>query len=65
MKNLLDSLFIAVMVTGIFALVGDGYAMYWAGVELKFKSKKWRVLFKSLPFITIAILTVLLMRYDK
>lgn len=65
MKNLLDSLFIAVMVTGIFALVGDGYGMYWAGVELKFKSKKWRMLFKSLPFIAIAILTVLLMRYGK
>lgn len=65
MKHLLDSLFIAVMVTGIFALVGDGYGMYWAGVELKFKNKKWRALFKSLPFITIAILTVLLMRYDK
>lgn len=48
-----------------FALVGDGYAMYWAGVELKFKNKRWRALFKSLPFITIAILTVLLMRYDK
>ena len=65
MKHLLDSLFIAVMVTGIFALVTDGYAMYWAGVELKFKSKKWRALFKSLPFIAIAILTVLLMRYSK
>ena len=65
MKHLLDSFFIAVMVTGIFALVGDGYAMYWAGVELKFKNKKWRALFKALPFITIAILTVLLMRYDK
>ena len=65
MKHLLDSLFIAVMVTGIFALVSDGYAMYWAGVELKFKSKKWRVLFKTLPFIAIAILTVLFMRYDK
>lgn len=65
MKHLLDSLFIAVMVTGIFALVGDGYGMYWAGVELKFKNKKWRALFKSLPFIIIAILTVLLMRYDK
>lgn len=65
MKNLLDSLFTAVMVTGIFALVGDGYAMYWAGVELEFKSKKWRVLFKTLPFIAIAILTVLFMRYDK
>ena len=65
MKHLLDSFFIAVMVTGIFALVGDGYAMYWAGVELKFKSKKWRVLFKTLPFIVITILTVLLMRYGK
>ena len=65
MKHLLDSFFIAVMVTGIFALVGDGYAMYWAGVELKFKSKKWRVLFKILPFIVITILTVLLMRYGK
>lgn len=65
MKHLLDSFFIAVMVTGIFALVGDGYAMYWAGVELKFRNKKWRMLFKSLPFITIAILTVLLMRYGK
>ena len=65
MKHLLDSLFIAVMVTGIFTLVGDGYGMYWAGVELKFKNKKWRALFKSLPFIAIAILTVLLMRYGK
>ena len=65
MKHLLDSFFIAVMVTGIFALVGDGYAMYWAGIEIKFKDKKWQTLFKSLPFITIAILTVLLMRYDK
>lgn len=55
----------AVLLTGIFALVGDGYAMYWAGVEIKFKDKKWQALFKSLPFITIAILTVLLMRYDK
>lgn len=65
MKHLLDSFCIAVVVTGIFALVSDGYAMYWAGVELKFKSKKWRVLFKTLPFIAIAILTVLLMRYGK
>ena len=65
MKHLLDSFFIAVMVTGIFALVGDGYGMYWAGVELKFKTKKWRVLFKILPFIVITILTVLLMRYGK
>lgn len=53
------------MVTGIFALVGDGYAMYWAGVELKFKSKKWRVLFKVLPVLSIVILTFLFMRYDK
>ena len=65
MKHILDSFCIAVVVTGIFALVSDGYAMYWAGVELKFKSKKWRVLFKSLPFIAIAIFTVLLMRYGK
>ena len=65
MKHILDSFCIAVVVIGIFALVSDGYAMYWAGVELKFKSKKWRVLFKSLPFIAIAILTVLLMRYGK
>lgn len=65
MKHILDSFCIAVVVTGIFALVSDGYAMYWAGIELKFKSKKWRVLFKSLPFIAIAILTVLLMRYGK
>ncbi len=55
----------AVLLTGIFALVGDGYAMYLAGVEIKFKDKKWQALFKSLPFITIAILTVLLMRYNK
>lgn len=65
MKHLLDSFFIAVMVTGIFALVGDGYAMYWAGVELKFKNKKWRALFKALPVLSIVILTFLFMRYDK
>ncbi len=65
MKVLINSLLMSVLLTGIFALVGDGYAMYWAGVELKFKNKRWRALFKSLPFITIAILTVLLMRYDK
>ena len=64
MKHLLDSVFTAVMLVGILALVSDGYAMYWAGVELKFKSKKWRVLFKSLPFIVIVIFTFLLMRCD-
>ena len=65
MKVLINSLLMSVLLTGILALVGDGYAMYWAGVELKFKNKKWRVLFKTLPFIVIAILTVLLMRYGK
>ncbi|OYS45551.1 hypothetical protein CBF94_07875 [Limosilactobacillus reuteri] len=65
MDKLINSFLMAVLLTGIFALVGDGYAMYWAGVEIKFKDKKWQALFKSLPFITIAILTVLLMRYDK
>lgn len=64
MDKLINSFLMAVLLTGIFALVGDGYAMYWAGVEIKFKDKKWQALFKSLPFITIAILTVLLMRYD-
>lgn len=65
MDRLVNSFLMAILLTGIFALVGDGYGMYWAGVELKFKSKKWRMLFKSLPFIAIAILTVLLMRYGK
>ena len=65
MKHLLDSFCIAVVVTGIFALVSDGYAMYWAGVELKFKNKKWRALFKVLPVLSIVILTFLFMRYDK
>lgn len=65
MEVLINSLLMSVLLTGILALVSDGYAMYWAGVELKFKNKKWRALFKSLPFITIAILIVLLMRYDK
>lgn len=64
MDKLINSFLMAVLLTGIFALVGDGYGMYWAGVEIKFKDKKWQALFKSLPFITIAILTVLLMRYD-
>lgn len=64
LKHLIDSLFLAVMITGILALVSDGYAMYWAGIELKFKRKKWRVLFKSLPFIVIVIFTFLLMRCD-
>lgn len=62
MKHLLDSFFIAVMVTGIFALVGDGYGMYWASVELKFKNKKQRVLLKSLPILLIVIFTILFMR---
>ncbi len=65
MDKLINSFLMAVLLTGIFALVGDGYAMYLAGVEIKFKDKKWQALFKSLPFITIAILTVLLMRYNK
>ena len=65
MKVLINSLLMSVLLTGILALVGDGYAMYWAGIEIKFKDKNWQTLFKSLPFITIAILTVLLMRYDK
>ena len=65
MKVLINSLLMSVLLTGIFALASDGYAMYWAGIEIKFKDKKWQTLFKSLPFITIAILTVLLMRYDK
>lgn len=62
MKHLLDSFFIAVMVTGIFVLVGDGYGMYWASVELKFKNKKQRVLLKSLPILLIVIFTILFMR---
>ena len=65
MEVLINNLLMSVLLTGILALVGDGYAMYWAGVELKFKNKKWQALFKSLPFITIVILTVLLMRYGK
>ena len=65
MKHLLDSFCIAVVVTGIFALVSDGYAMYWAGIKLKFKSKKLQALFKSLPFISVVVLTFLFMRYGK
>ena len=65
MEVLINSFLMAVLLTGILALVGDGYAMYWAGIEIKFKDKKWQTLFKSLPFITIVILTVLLMRYGK
>ena len=65
MKVLINSLLMSVLLTGILALVGDGYAMYWAGVELKFKDKKWRALFKVLPVLSIVILTFLFMRYDK
>ena len=64
MKVLINSLLMSVLLTGILALVGDGYAMYWAGVELKFKNKKWRALFKVLPVLSIVILTFLFMRYD-
>ena len=64
MKVLINSLLMSVLLTGIFALVGDGYAMYWAGVEIKFKDKKWRALFKVLPVLSIVILTFLFMRYD-
>mgnify|MGYP005810991477 CR=1 FL=1 len=64
MKHLLDSVFTAVMLVGILALVSDGYGMYWAGVELKFKSKKWRALFKSLPFVLIIVLTFCFMRWN-
>lgn len=64
MEVLINSLLMSVLLTGIFALVGDGYAMYWAGVEIKFKDKKWRALFKVLPVLSIVILTFLFMRYD-
>lgn len=64
MEHLLDSVFMAVMLVGILALVGDGYALYWAGVELKFKSKKWRALFKTLPFVLIVVLAFCFMRCD-
>lgn len=64
MEHLLDSVFMAVMLVGILALVGDGYALYWAGVELKFKSKKWRILFKTLPFLLIVVLAFCFMRCD-
>lgn len=65
MKVLINSLLMSVLLTGIFALASDGYAMYWAGVELKFKNKKWRALFKVLPVLSIVILIFLFMRYDK
>ncbi len=64
MKVLINSLLMSVLLTGILTLVGDGYAMYWAGIELKFKNKKWRALFKALPVLSIVILTFLFMRYD-
>ena len=64
MEVLINSFLMAVLLTGILALVGDGYAMYLAGVELKFKNKKWRALFKVLPVLSIVILTFLFMRYD-
>lgn len=64
MKHLLDSIFTAVMLVGILALLSDGYAMYWAGVELGFKSKKWRALFKTLPFVLIIVFTFYFMRCD-
>ncbi|WP_407366671.1 hypothetical protein [Limosilactobacillus vaginalis] len=64
MEVLINSLLMSVLLTGILALVGDGYAMYWAGVEIKFKDKKWRALFKVLPVLSIVILTFLFMRYD-
>lgn len=59
MKQLFDSFFMAFLVTGLLALVGDGYAMYWAGVEIKFKNKKWRVIFKMIPFLFIVFFTVI------
>lgn len=62
MKVLINSLLMSVLLTGIFVLVGDGYAMYWVGVELKFKNKKQRVLLKSLPILLIVIFTILFMR---
>lgn len=58
MEQLLDALSMAFLVTGLLALVGDGYAMYWAGVEIKFKNKKWRVIFKTIPFLFIVFFTV-------
>ena len=64
MEVLINSLLMSVLLTGILALEGDGYAMYWAGVEIKFKDKKWRALFKVLPVLSIVILTFLFMRYD-
>ena len=64
MEVLINSLLMSVLLTGILALVGDGYAMYWAGGEIKFKDKKWRALFKVLPVLSIVILTFLFMRYD-
>ena len=64
MKVLINSLLMSVLLTGIFVLVGDGYAMYWASVELKFKNKKQRVLLKSLPILLIVIFTILFMRYS-
>ena len=64
MEVLINSFFMAVLLTGILALVGDGYAMYWAGVEIKFKDQKGRALFKVLPVLSIVILTFLFMRYD-
>lgn len=64
MDKLINSFFMAVILTGIFTLVSDGYAMYLAGVEIKYKNKKLRALFKSLPVISIVILTFLFMRYD-
>ncbi|MEY8441829.1 hypothetical protein AALA17_04115 [Lactobacillaceae bacterium 24-114] len=65
MEELLNSFLMAVMLAGILALVGNGYAMYWAGIELKVKSRKWRTLFKYLPFISVVVLTFLFMRYGK
>ena len=62
MKVLINSLLMSVLLTGIFVLVGDGYAMYWDSVELKFKNKKQRVLLKSLPILLIVIFTILFMR---
>lgn len=65
MDRLVNSFLMAILLTGMFALVGDGYAMYWAGIKLKFKSKKLQALFKSLPFISVVVLTFLFMRYGK
>lgn len=62
MKELLDAFTLAVLWTALLALVGDGYAMYWTGVDLKCKSKKWRVIFKTIPFLFIIFFTVVFLK---